>query len=544
MRFPPLHILFVIFALACAPASAVCTGSGARCSASSACCPGYLCAPAGTCQPGCLIDSVFVRSGTRNPANPCQSCQPSRSTVAWTGLANGTTCSDGNPCTGADTCRSGACVGGAATSCNDYKRCTVDACDPVLGCVHSPVVCDDGNGCTIDSCNISTGLCQFRSSPTTICDDRNVCTTDTCDPATGCAHAPRAGTCTDANVCTIADRCDAGVCVGGIARDCDDHNPSTVDSCDPLRSCLHEVPSVPASPPAAFLFFPDVVATNAPDPRVETSLKIQNAGNASIIAHVSFVNGDPNDPRYCYECDFDVPMRGRETQTLLVTRNGSLTRIENQTTGAAHTCAAAIGFVTVDVEDATHRVLTTNVLRGYQVVKNHDTGKSFSLPAVALAGTAGNGDRSFAFNGSEYARFPAALRTDFTAPDASGPAAADLVVFTPAFDRQFPPLTDCSVIATNRYGEQFSNSFQFGCFAVLRLEDIDPQLTADNLGSERGSLQLTCTVHGTGQNGVVSGGVHGALVQTDAAGKPAGTLLQRSTADGGAATLRLADPVR
>ena len=38
-------------------------------------------------------------------------------------------------------------------SCNDNNPCTVDTCDPVMGCVYTPTNCDDGNACTADSCS-------------------------------------------------------------------------------------------------------------------------------------------------------------------------------------------------------------------------------------------------------------------------------------------------------------------------------------------------------------------------------------------------------
>jgi len=40
----------------------------------------------------CLVDFVTYQSGTANPNNPCQSCQPSRSKTGWSSLATGTGC--------------------------------------------------------------------------------------------------------------------------------------------------------------------------------------------------------------------------------------------------------------------------------------------------------------------------------------------------------------------------------------------------------------------------------------------------------------------
>jgi hypothetical protein len=43
-------------------------------------------------------------------------------------------------------------------SCDDNNPCTVDTCDPVLGCIHTPTNCDDGSVCTVDSCSPGGGI--------------------------------------------------------------------------------------------------------------------------------------------------------------------------------------------------------------------------------------------------------------------------------------------------------------------------------------------------------------------------------------------------
>ena len=35
------------------------------------------------------------------------------------------------------------------------------------------------------------------------CDDGNPCTTDSCDPVTGCINTPNSNACDDGNVCTV-----------------------------------------------------------------------------------------------------------------------------------------------------------------------------------------------------------------------------------------------------------------------------------------------------------------------------------------------------
>jgi len=150
-------------------------------------------------------------------------------------------CNDGNACNGVETCDSGHCVLGTPPSCSDNNPCTID-CNPATGCVHVAVTdgatCDDGDECTrADTC--VGGTCQPGELRT--CNDGNDCTADSCDPATGCIHTDlTTGTgCSDNNLCTEGDVCIRGRCIGGAPAGCDDLNPCTVDSCDPLIGCQH-----------------------------------------------------------------------------------------------------------------------------------------------------------------------------------------------------------------------------------------------------------------------------------------------------------------
>lgn len=159
------------------------------------------------------------------------------------GLCTGEPRADGSPCqTDAcqspnATCQSGVCSG-PALDCDDGTVCTVDSCDPLLGCVHAPqtgILCSDGVACTVgDTCKGATCSGTPRN-----CDDGDVCTSDTCNNTSGeCNHAP-AGS--DGQPMA----CDAGQsgpcfgpaqCVGSlcVAKNlCDDGNPCTFDFCGP-----------------------------------------------------------------------------------------------------------------------------------------------------------------------------------------------------------------------------------------------------------------------------------------------------------------------
>ena len=153
--------------------------------------------------------------------------------------ANTLPCDDGNDCTTGDKCTGGECVGGDAAGCDDSNPCTNDTCNPLVGCIHvnNNAPCDDFDPCTeSDACSggqcVGTGLAP--------CGDDNPCTDDFCVPMGGCSHNNNQAPCSDDNVCTVGDLCAGGACSPGQALTCEDANPCTADSCDPLEGCSFE----------------------------------------------------------------------------------------------------------------------------------------------------------------------------------------------------------------------------------------------------------------------------------------------------------------
>jgi len=208
-------------------------------------------------------------------------------------------CDDGNDCNGKDTCTAGSCQTGAPPDCDDQEVCTDDSCS-ANGCEHkprtgadcndgdpcttkdkcgddgkcgagTPIKCDDGEFCTDDSCKDGVcvyapianntpctdpdmctsndkcvdGLCKGTSSTGVDCNDDNVCTADSllnCN-STICQHLPQPLS----QACPAPDKCHAdghcsgtdGKCVAGPAKNCDDGNPCTKDSCDPETGCVN-----------------------------------------------------------------------------------------------------------------------------------------------------------------------------------------------------------------------------------------------------------------------------------------------------------------
>ncbi|GIW44187.1 MAG: hypothetical protein KatS3mg077_1469 [Candidatus Binatia bacterium] len=214
-------------------------------------------------------------------------CDPATGLCSNPPKPDGATCDDGNLCTEDDRCTSGTCSG-RLVECSGTDGChDPGACNPATGLCPNPrpdgTPCSDGNLCTendrcrasrchgepIDcsladgchdagECNPETGLCPNPRPDGSPCDDANLCTRNDqcvqsrcrgtaidcsaadgchdpgeCNPETGLCPNPRAdGTpCSDANLCTTGDRCEASVCVG-TPKDC-----STTDGCHDVGAC-------------------------------------------------------------------------------------------------------------------------------------------------------------------------------------------------------------------------------------------------------------------------------------------------------------------
>ena len=159
------------------------------------------CDGSGKCKGGDPKVCVATEACVDIPCNPTGTAQPGiklgcEQKVYTTDVP----CNDGDSCTTGEACQIGLCTGGTPTTCDDINPCTVDACDKLTGCKHSPTVapCDDGQACTYgDACD--QGKCIGK--PKT-CDDENICTKDSCDTKTGCVHIKGDGDCGDFATCS------------------------------------------------------------------------------------------------------------------------------------------------------------------------------------------------------------------------------------------------------------------------------------------------------------------------------------------------------
>jgi len=199
-----------------------------QCNDNNACTVGDICA-AGKCKPGALKSC--------DDGNPCtkDSCAAAAGGVCQHEAIGGV-CDDGDACTTGDKCSTGTCLG-LEKPCGDNNPCTTDSCDKKGGCQNVPndLPCTDKNLCTVgDKCTKGDCKGTFKPCPS----DGNPCTKDVCWAASGCHYvAQDAKKCDDGNPCTTDDACKANKCTGkGVA--CDDNNPCTVDACDASKTCV------------------------------------------------------------------------------------------------------------------------------------------------------------------------------------------------------------------------------------------------------------------------------------------------------------------
>lgn len=130
----------------------------------------------------------------------------------------------------------GKCAAGAA-ACDDDNPCTIDGCDPNVGCSSTPRDCADDDPCTLDACNLADGSCKHAVES---CDDGNACTEGKCKSEEGCTYAAK--DCSDGDACT-SDGCSPQSGCLNKALDCDDGEACTTDTCDVETGCHNAKPA-------------------------------------------------------------------------------------------------------------------------------------------------------------------------------------------------------------------------------------------------------------------------------------------------------------
>ena len=175
-------------------------------------CEGFCCAEGALCVHGtcCVPNCEGKECGGDGCGNTCGECPALQICVGEKCSCLFEQCEDA--CCAAeelcfeDECCHPYCVGkecggdgcgGSCGECTDLQICVGEKCC-APDCTGR--VCGDSDGCV--------GFCGEVAS----CDDGNTCTVDLCEPAIGCVYQTVEGDCDDGDKCTVDDHCSEGMC--------------------------------------------------------------------------------------------------------------------------------------------------------------------------------------------------------------------------------------------------------------------------------------------------------------------------------------------
>ncbi|MSQ81575.1 MAG: hypothetical protein EXR77_01490 [Myxococcales bacterium] len=239
----------------------------------------------------CAIDNVSVVKCDASGDTPCST----NTCNSDTGVCSAAMKQEGLPCTATSKCITAAVCNlqgqcnGKTLNCDDKNDCTVDSCDPKLGCKFAGkadgTVCDDGTLCTpaegdkcskgqclnpVNTCACATDqdcliyeskdgdgcnekfkclsgaggskFCKPVAGTETVCDTSKdtPCVISTCEKASGqCKPVTKADTtaCDDSDKCTLGEACATGKCVSIKKLNCNDNNACTDDICSGEFGC-------------------------------------------------------------------------------------------------------------------------------------------------------------------------------------------------------------------------------------------------------------------------------------------------------------------
>lgn len=182
------------------------------------CDDGDKCTQSDTCQAGVCKGTTKLCSAS-DTCHDAGSCDPKTGDCSNPAKDDGFKCDDGNKCTATDTCLSGKCTGSSPTACTPVE-CQKVSCNPASGACEgvptsSGTACNDANACTSGETCDGKGNCSNGSAVS--CPAVPECQVGSCDPTKGCTSTNEkdGALCSDdGSLCTLTDRCRAGVCIG------------------------------------------------------------------------------------------------------------------------------------------------------------------------------------------------------------------------------------------------------------------------------------------------------------------------------------------
>jgi hypothetical protein len=190
------------------------------------CSDGDPCTTADVCRGGSCAGTAIGC----NDNNTCTTDSCKEGNCVFSPVEEGESCDDQNGCTNSDKCTaSGVCVGSGGPDCDDGDPCTKNQCES-SACYNTEyepegTPCLNANKCLVNTTCHSNGECTSLEEKN--CNDNNPCTVDSCDPDVGCVNEPDDELeCNDGDACTLGDRCLGGICT-----------PESVVECAPIDEC-------------------------------------------------------------------------------------------------------------------------------------------------------------------------------------------------------------------------------------------------------------------------------------------------------------------
>ncbi len=234
---------------------------------------------------------------------------------------------------------------------------------------------------------------------------------------------------------------------------------------------------------------------------------VTNTASSPVVLRVDVISGDPRqrgdgasfDEDNWQSTSFDCPITGRETVAFLFIAGGapgenSLVFADCAGLAISRPLETGNGILFVGIAEPSGTVVSEDLIFGDSIVIDTQVGAAFSFDAVPFQAGAGanDGDKTYAFDGFEYAEFPSLVSTNFLAP--SDDVLAELVLFTldGTTGQLPPPRARLTGVAYNDDEVPFDFQYEFECFDIVALDEIDPNFVGGfpGLGSFVGHVQL------------------------------------------------------
>ncbi len=245
-----------------------------------------------------------------------------------------------------------------------------------------------------------------------------------------------------------------------------------------------------------------------PSQSAVTLATITNLRSSAVRLAVDMISGDPGGS--WDSTSFECELTGRETTTFVFVGSGtgqSEVYVEcsdgsdPEGQPVAKYTGLQNGILFVAAADpalpaTADGMLSEDILFGDAIVVDKDIPQAYSFGAIGFqAGSDGNdGDKVYRFNGKEYQPFPAVLAANFIAP--TDDVRAELILFTLDGTVANPPVprAKLGMLAYNDDEVFFDLTYEFDCFDIAALEDINPNFQytggALGLGSMSGHIQM------------------------------------------------------